>query len=45
VHLYGLARPSLQPAAFRLSALLAEDLDDFAELIKKETGIRVVVSP
>ena len=45
VHLYGLARPSLQPAASRLSALVAEDLADFAEQIKKATGIRVVVSP
>jgi wyosine [tRNA(Phe)-imidazoG37] synthetase (radical SAM superfamily) len=45
VHLYGLARPSLQPAASRLSALVAEDLADFAEQIQKETGIRVTVSP
>jgi wyosine [tRNA(Phe)-imidazoG37] synthetase (radical SAM superfamily) len=45
VHLYGLARPSLQPAAFRLNALVAKDLDDFAALITKETSIRVIVSP
>lgn len=45
VHLYGLARPSMQPAAIRLSALSAQSLADFAEQIKKETGIRVVVSP
>jgi hypothetical protein len=45
VHLYGLARPSLQAAAFRLSALPAWELADFAGQIEKETGIRVVVSP
>jgi len=45
VHLYGLARPSLQPAAPRLSALPAEALLDFAGQIEKETGIRVNVSP
>lgn len=45
IHLYGLARPSLQPAASRLGALSAEALTDFAERIKKETGIRVMVSP
>ncbi|AXS80600.1 radical SAM protein [Dechloromonas sp. HYN0024] len=45
VHLYGLARPSLQPAASRLSALPAADLADFAGQIQNETGIRVMVSP
>jgi hypothetical protein len=45
VHLYGLARPSLQAAAPRLSALAVEDLSDFAMLIENETGIRVLVSP
>ncbi|WP_371325547.1 radical SAM protein [Dechloromonas sp. ZY10] len=45
VHLYGLARPSLQAAASRLSALAGEQLDAFARRIKKETGLRVVVSP
>ncbi len=45
VHLYGLARPSLQPAAPRLSALSPAEMSDFAALIEKETGIRVVVSP
>jgi hypothetical protein len=45
VHLYGLARPSQQPAAPRLSALPTENLVDFAALIENKTGIRVVISP
>lgn len=45
VHLYGLARPSLQPAAPRLSTLSLADLIVFGEQIEKETGIRVSVSP
>lgn len=45
VHLYGLARPSLQPAAARLSALPYETLAAFAARIEKETGLRVNVSP
>ena len=45
VHLYGLARPSMQPQAPRLSRLPAEELGAFAEQIEKETGIRVTVSP
>ena len=45
VHLYGLARPSLQPAAPRLSRVSAVDLQHFAEEIEKKTGIRVMVSP
>lgn len=45
VHLYGLARPSLQPAAPRLGRLGQDELTDFAQQIEKETGIRVIVSP
>ena len=45
VHLYGLARPSMQPQAPRLSRLPAEELEVFAEQIERETGIRVSVSP
>ncbi len=45
VHLYGLARPSMQPAASRLSRLDVAELQRFAERIEKETGIRVMVSP
>lgn len=45
VHLYGLARPSLQPAAPRLQRLDTEELERFASEIRKKTGIRVVVSP
>ena len=45
VHLYGLARPSLQPAAARLGRLQEADLQVFAEEIQKKTGIRVMLSP
>lgn len=45
VHLYGLARPSMQPAAPRLTRLSAEELVAFAGEIEKKTGIRVLVSP
>ncbi len=45
VHVYGLARPSLQPAAARLTRLAANELETFAAEIRKKTGIRVVVSP
>jgi len=45
VHLYGLARPSLQPAAPRLTRLPAAELELFAQEIHEKTGIRVMVSP
>ena len=45
VHLYGLARPSMQPAAPRLSALPASVMQQFAAQIEKETGLKVIVSP
>jgi len=45
VHLYGLARPSQQPAAARLSRLDAAGLDAFAAQIVKETGLKVRVAP
>ncbi|MDR2186811.1 MAG: radical SAM protein [Azonexus sp.] len=45
IHLYGLARPSLQPAAVRLAALPAEALAAFAAEIHEKTGIKVCVSP
>ena len=45
VHLYGLARPSMQAAASRLNPLSIEVLADFAGQIEKETDIRVIVSP
>ena len=44
VLLYGLARPSMQPQAGRLSALPAEWLDAFAEAIR-QAGLPVKVSP
>ncbi|MBU1222883.1 MAG: radical SAM protein [Gammaproteobacteria bacterium] len=44
VLLYGLARPSMQPQASRLSALPAEWLETFAEKIRA-TGLTVKVSP
>jgi len=45
IHLYGLARPSMQPAASRLGRLSADELALFAEEIHKKTGIKVNVSP
>lgn len=45
VHLYGLARPSLQSGAARLGRLSAEQLTEVAAAIQKKTGIRVLVSP
>lgn len=45
VHLYGLARPSQQPAAPRLAALPEAALREVAATIEKETGLRVIVSP
>ncbi|MDR2837695.1 MAG: radical SAM protein [Azonexus sp.] len=45
VHLYGLARPSRQPDAVRLTALAAGALTSFAAEIHKKTGIKVSVSP
>lgn len=45
VHLYGLARPSLQPAAERLQRLDADVLKAFGHRVEKETGIWVNVSP
>lgn len=45
VHLYGLARPSMQPAASRLGRLPEADMKAFAAEIQSKTGIRVVVSP
>lgn len=45
VLLYGLARPSCQPAAGRLLRLDAVELDEFAAEIQKKTGLKVKVSP
>ncbi len=45
VHLYGLARPSLQPEAHRLAAVPAEWLENFAQQIRCKTGLTVRVSP
>lgn len=45
IHLYGLARPSLQPAAPRLGRLTAEQLADFAREINEKTGITVQLAP
>lgn len=44
VHLYGLARPSLQPGAERLGRLPAEWLDAWAEKLRR-LGLMVNVSP
>ena len=45
IHLYGLARPSLQPAAPRLCRLAPAVLEGFAAEIRAATGLTVVVSP
>ena len=45
IHLYGLARPSMQVAAPRLERLPAQDLVLFADEIKAKTGITTIVSP
>ena len=45
VHLYGLARPSLQPGASRLSRLSEAELAAFAAQIRETTGLAVTVSP
>mgnify|MGYP000235149559 CR=1 FL=1 len=45
IHLYGLARPSMQPAANRLGRMTAESMSSVAALIQNKTGIRVMVSP
>lgn len=45
IHLYGLARPSLQPAAPRLARLAAAELEAFAAEIQKKTGVRALASP
>ncbi len=45
VHLYGLARPSLQTEASRLSALPAGQLEHLAVRIRQKTGLTVQVSP
>lgn len=45
VHLYGLARPSLQPEAPRLAPLPPAWLEGFARRIEGETGLTVRVSP
>lgn len=44
VYLYGLARPSLQPAAKRLSALSTESLLSYAQRIET-LGIQVIATP
>jgi len=44
VHVYGLARPSLQPEAKRLSALNAESLMSFSQRIAA-LGVNVVTNP
>jgi wyosine [tRNA(Phe)-imidazoG37] synthetase (radical SAM superfamily) len=44
VHLYGLARPSLQPEASRLSSLSADKLEEIALRIRT-LGLTVQVSP
>lgn len=45
IHLYGLARPSLQPGAGRLGRLTEPELAAFAAQVREATGLTVTVSP
>lgn len=45
IHLYGLARPSMQAAASRLGRLSPEELQAFGDEVHEKTGIPVSVSP
>lgn len=45
IHLYGLARPSMQAEANRLQRIPAEELQRIAGVMQNKTGIRVKVSP
>ena len=45
IHLYGLARPSMQSAASRLLRIPAEELNLIGGYIQNKTGIKVTVSP
>ena len=45
VHLYGLARPSMQPAAPRLGRLSEAELASFAATIQEKTGLQVMLNP
>lgn len=45
VYLYGLARPSCQPEARRLSALPVAAMERLAERIQQETGLTVRMTP
>ena len=45
IHLYGLARPSLQAEAHRLTRMSAEEMAAVAKTVQEKTGIRVLVSP
>jgi len=45
IHLYGLARPSMQRGADRLSRLPKSELEAFAAEIQKKTGVRVIITP
>lgn len=45
VHLYGLARPSYQPEAGRLTRLGDAEMEAWGERIRNRTGLRVLVSP
>jgi hypothetical protein len=45
IHLYGLARPSMQAMANRLGRLSPEEMAAVAASIQRKTGIRVLISP
>jgi len=45
IHLYGLARPSMQAQAFRLTRLAQDELESFAVEVHEKTGVRVIINP
>lgn len=45
VHLYGIARPSMQPERDRLGRVNAGEMSSWASEIQEKTGVKVTVSP
>lgn len=45
IHLYGVARPSMQPGGERLSPLAAAEMKKFADEVQKATGLTVRLAP
>lgn len=45
IHLYGIARPSMQPGGERLTPLSAAEMEHFAAELQKATGLTVRLAP